>query len=161
MAATKKIRYSISEAQQTAAWETGADVDYDESPPADDYVDAQAEYEEVADPDYDEAAHPDYDEAAQPEYEVTADPEYEAAVIDEEPERAAVDAAPVVESRTGFAYELGRAVLPLTQQQAYPVLWRGQLKERHPASGLLQRTNVYRLGDGYWDCYREEELRAA
>ena len=62
---------------------------------------------------------------------------------------------------SGFAYELGHLVLPATQQQAHPVLWRGQLKERHPATGLVHRINVYQLGDGHWDCYREEELRAA
>ncbi len=60
-----------------------------------------------------------------------------------------------------FAYALGRLVQPATQQQAHPVVWRGQLKERHPATGLVHRTNVYRLSDGYWDCYREEELQAA
>lgn len=60
-----------------------------------------------------------------------------------------------------FAYALGRLVQPATQQQAHPVVWRGQLKERHPATGLVHRVNVYRLSDGYWDCYREEELQAA
>jgi hypothetical protein len=62
---------------------------------------------------------------------------------------------------TTYAYDLGRLVQPTTQQQAHPVVWRGQLKERHPATGLVHRVNVYRLGDGYWDCYREEELLAA
>jgi hypothetical protein len=52
-------------------------------------------------------------------------------------------------------------VLPLTQTDVHEVIWRGQLRERHPVTGLVQRTNVYRLGDGYWDCYREEELQAA
>lgn len=60
-----------------------------------------------------------------------------------------------------YAYDLGRLVQPATQLQAHPIVWRGQLKERHPATGLVYRVNVYRLNDGYWDCYREEELLAA
>lgn len=60
-----------------------------------------------------------------------------------------------------YAYDLGRLVQPATQTQAHPIVWRGQLKERHPATGLVHRVNVYRLNDGYWDCYREEELLAA
>jgi hypothetical protein len=62
---------------------------------------------------------------------------------------------------TTYTYDLGRLVQPATQQQAHPVVWRGQLKERHPTTGLVHRVNVYRLSDGYWDCYREEELLAA
>jgi hypothetical protein len=41
------------------------------------------------------------------------------------------------------------------------IVWRGQLRERHPQTGLVHRVPVYRLDDGYWDCYREEELRVA
>ena len=26
---------------------------------------------------------------------------------------------------------------------------------------VVHRTNVYRLNDGFWDCYRENELQAA
>jgi hypothetical protein len=64
-------------------------------------------------------------------------------------------------SRPGtFAYELGHRVQP-TPTLTAEVIWRGQLKERHPATGLVHRVNVYRLNDGYWDCYREEELQAA
>jgi hypothetical protein len=40
-------------------------------------------------------------------------------------------------------------------------VWRGYLKEPHPATGLLQRVPVYQLADGHWDCYREEELQVA
>jgi hypothetical protein len=57
-----------------------------------------------------------------------------------------------------FAYELGHRVQPRPASPAQ-VIWRGQLKERHPATGLIHRTNVYRLNNGYWDCYREEELQ--
>lgn len=62
---------------------------------------------------------------------------------------------------TTYAYDVGLLVQPATQTQAHPIVWRGQLKERHPATGLVHRVNVYRLGDGYWDCYREEELQVA
>jgi hypothetical protein len=62
---------------------------------------------------------------------------------------------------TTYAYDVGLLVQPATQLQAHPIVWRGQLKERHPATGLVHRVNVYRLNDGYWDCYREEELQAA
>jgi hypothetical protein len=62
---------------------------------------------------------------------------------------------------TTYAYDVGSLVQPATQTQAHPIVWRGQLKERHPATGLVHRVNVYRLGDGYWDCYREEELQVA
>jgi hypothetical protein len=61
----------------------------------------------------------------------------------------------------GVAFAVGRPVMVLAQQQAHPVVWRGLPKERHPATGLVQRVPVYRLADGYWDCYREGELQAA
>jgi len=59
-----------------------------------------------------------------------------------------------------FAYELGRRVQAMPALTA-EVIWRGQLRERHPATGLVHRVNVYRLNDGFWDCYREEDLQAA
>lgn len=62
---------------------------------------------------------------------------------------------------TTFAYDLGQPVQPPTQARAYRIIWRGQMKERNPATGWLYRVNVYRLDDGFWDCYREEELQAA
>jgi hypothetical protein len=60
-----------------------------------------------------------------------------------------------------FAYELGHEVLPLTGTMPRLVTWRGQLKERHPKTGIVHRVPVYRLDDGHWDCYREEELQVA
>lgn len=60
-----------------------------------------------------------------------------------------------------FAYDIGQPVQPETQDRAYAIIWRGQLKERHPETGWIHRVNVYRLNDGYWDCYREEELQVA
>ncbi|MFD1469874.1 hypothetical protein ACFQ48_16720 [Hymenobacter caeli] len=59
-----------------------------------------------------------------------------------------------------FAYPIGHRVQPAASAPA-TVTWRGQHKERHPATGLVQRINVYFLDNGYWDCYREDELQAA
>jgi hypothetical protein len=67
----------------------------------------------------------------------------------------------VVISTSTFAYELGHQVLPITGTALRVITWRGQLKERHPESGMVYRVPVYRLNDGYWDCYREEELQVA
>lgn len=121
MAATKKLRYSISDEQHAADWETEADVDYDDAP--------QADYEAGSDPDYDNFADPDYEEAGQPDYELGADPDYGDESADwPEP----VGTEPVAEHEPaalsdGFAFATGRLVLPLAQQQAHLVLWRGQL----------------------------------
>jgi hypothetical protein len=130
-----------------------ADAEYDEAP--------QAEYEVGADIEYDELADPDYDESAQvvAEHEV-ADSEYHEAIVDVVP---VVKPEPVVfaSPAISFAFELGRAVRPLNQQQPRAIVWRGHLKEPHPDTGLLHRVPVYQLADGYWDCYREEELQVA
>ncbi|TGD77618.1 hypothetical protein [Hymenobacter wooponensis] len=61
----------------------------------------------------------------------------------------------------GFAYALGQLVQPAPGAPVRPIIWRGQLKARHPRTRLVQRLNVYRLDNGYWDCYYEAELRAA
>ncbi|MBF9223001.1 hypothetical protein [Hymenobacter ruricola] len=74
------------------------------------------------------------------------------------------ETAPVVVVRptaTTFAYELGHRVQPAPEAPARQVIWRGQLRERRPETGLVHRVNVYRLNDGFWDCYREDELQAA
>jgi hypothetical protein len=129
-----------------------ADVEFDDTPLVSDEVVTDAEYEEAADPDYDDTVQAEYEaEIIDPEYEEVAEMEKQA-----EPEPAVVMAA-----RSDFAFDVGRAVLPLAQQQPCPVVWRGHLRERHPITGLVQRVPVYRLADGYWDCYREEELRVA
>jgi ribosomal protein S27AE len=60
-----------------------------------------------------------------------------------------------------FAYGVGHLVKPISLAQPHAVIWRGQLKERHPATGLVHRVNVYRLDNNFWDCYYEEELLAA
>ena len=99
-------------------------------------------------------------DTVQAEYEPGADPDY-----DEAPQLELVAAAPapvrLVVAPSDFAFELGLPVVPVTQQQAHPIMWRGLLKERHQATGLVQRVPVYRLADGFWDCYREEKLQAA
>ncbi|WP_022824691.1 hypothetical protein [Hymenobacter norwichensis] len=61
----------------------------------------------------------------------------------------------------GFTYAIGQPVQPAPARQVGKVIWRGQVKERHPRTGLLHRVNVYRLDNGYWDCYYEAELQAA
>jgi hypothetical protein len=60
-----------------------------------------------------------------------------------------------------YAYDVGQPVQPPFYERPYRVIWRGQLKERHPETGWIHRVNVYWLNDGYWDCYREEELQVA
>lgn len=129
-----------------------ADVEYDDASPV--------EYIEAADVEYEAAADPDYDDIEQVSIEAElADPDYEEVAqlpALAEPEPVVIQAAPAA-----FAFELGRVVLPLTQEQSHAVVWRGHLKEPHPDTGLLRRVPVYRLDDGYWDCYREEELQVA
>lgn len=130
-----------------------ADAEYDEAP--------QADYDVGADVDYDEGADPDYEEEPQlAEESELADPDYDEVVVDVVP---VVKPEPVVFAppAVGFAFEVGRPVLPMTQEQPHPVVWRGYLKEPHPATGLLHRVPVYQLADGHWDCYREEELQVA
>jgi hypothetical protein len=62
---------------------------------------------------------------------------------------------------SGFTYAIGQPVQPVPARQVGKVIWRGQVKERHPRTGLLHRVNVYRLDNGYWDCYYEAELQVA
>jgi hypothetical protein len=121
----------------------------------------QASYDDGVDPDYDTGADPDYDEPSQDaDYELS-DPDYDEVVV-EQVQAVVMTLQPSAPAAAiGFAFELGRTVLPLTQVQPHPVVWRGHLKERNPATGLVQRVPVYRLDDGYWDCYREEELQVA
>ncbi|KUG07496.1 hypothetical protein [Solirubrum puertoriconensis] len=64
-------------------------------------------------------------------------------------------------SAATFAFDLGQAVQAAYNNSTHRIIWRGQVKERHPATGLVHRVNVYRLNDGYWDCYREDDLQAA
>lgn len=59
-----------------------------------------------------------------------------------------------------FTYAIGQPVQPVPANRAGRVIWRGQVKERHPRTGLLHRVNVYRLDNGFWDCYFEVELQA-
>ncbi|WP_375436563.1 hypothetical protein [uncultured Hymenobacter sp.] len=59
-----------------------------------------------------------------------------------------------------FTYALGQPVQPTPTTRVGTIIWRGQVKERHPGTGLLQRVNVYRLDNEFWDCYFEAELQA-
>ena len=89
---------------------------------------------------------------------INTEEEFSQELVETEPERPRLFGR--VAPRGTFAYELGRLVQPAPASPAQ-IIWRGQLKERHPETGLIHRVNVYRLNDGYWDCYREEELQAA
>ncbi|RPD44318.1 hypothetical protein DNI29_21660 [Hymenobacter sediminis] len=60
-----------------------------------------------------------------------------------------------------YAFAVGQSVQPEPGAQVRTIIWRGQVKARHPALGLVYRLNVYRLNNGYWDCYYESELQAA
>ena len=60
-----------------------------------------------------------------------------------------------------FAYAIGQPVQPAYNAQRHTIIWRGQVKQRHPRTGLIYRVNVYKLDNGYWDCYFEAELQAA
>ena len=59
-----------------------------------------------------------------------------------------------------FAFAIGHRVQHVTSAPA-AITWRGQHKARHHEAGLVHRINVYYLDNGYWDCYREDELQAA
>lgn len=77
-------------------------------------------------------------------------------------EAPAEEQAPAVQlsSSAAFAFAIGHRVQPASSAPA-AITWRGQHKERHPETGLVHRINVYCLNNGYWDCYREDELQAA
>jgi hypothetical protein len=68
---------------------------------------------------------------------------------------------PLSKASSAYAYNLGQPVQPVIAAQPHRIIWRGQLKERHPRTGWVHRVNVYRLDDGHWDCYREDELQVA
>jgi hypothetical protein len=59
-----------------------------------------------------------------------------------------------------FLYNIGNVVQLVKGGPAWQVQWRGQLTVRG-TNGQLQRANVYRLDNGYWDCYYEDELHSA
>ena len=138
--ATLKLRYARTDAEQTQAWEAGAE-DYSDLPAEPDYPDESA----------DVCQH-----CGEPLGWHEQACEIPAAMSVDEPTPATT-----LQASNGFTFALGSLALLLTQEQPHPVVWRGHLKERHPATGLVQRVPVYRLDDGYWDCYREEELRVA
>jgi len=137
--ATQKLRYSRTDTEQTQAWDAGEE-----------YPDLPAEQE------------PDFTDQADV-CQHCGDPLGWHEQACEGPfTTLAVESTPLSPPASdGFTFALGSLALPVTQENPHPVVWRGHLKERHPATGLVQRVPVYRLDDGYWDCYREEELRVA
>ncbi|MDO7846278.1 hypothetical protein Q5H92_07920 [Hymenobacter sp. M29] len=92
----------------------------------------------------DEDRHPEYDD-----------------VFNREDEHDALPVVEVFRPVIPFVYELGHRVQPEPGAPARRVIWRGQLRERFTETGWFHRVNVYRLDDGFWDCYREDELQAA
>lgn len=86
-------------------------------------------------------------------------PEYEE--VFGQDEESALPVLMVSRPASNFAYDLGHRVQPAPDAPARQIIWRGQLRERRPDTGLVHRVNVYRLNDGFWDCYREDELMVA
>lgn len=124
-------------------------AEYDDSDvlPASGGADAQdADYEDRAPfsaPEEEDVRHPEYDE------------------VFGQDEAPGLPVVRVQEPGNTFAYDLGHRVQPAPTAPLRAIIWRGQLKERRPETGLVHRVNVYRLNDGFWDCYREDELHAA
>lgn len=119
--------------------------------------------------DYPDDQHPDYDPAAEAAlcpvchdllawHEQACGPAPKPPVAAEP--AADTPALPATAQVHAFAFAIGHRVQPAHSSPA-PVVWRGQHKERHPDTGLVHRINVYRLDNGYWDCYREDELQTA
>jgi hypothetical protein len=86
-------------------------------------------------------------------------PEYDEAFSQDE--ESALPVLMVSHPASTFAYDVGHRVQPAPDAPARQIIWRGQLRERRPDTGLVHRVNVYRLNDGFWDCYREDELLVA
>ncbi len=113
----------------------------------------QADYQLTTDAELCPICH---DPLAWHEQACQAAPSIEAETPSEEEAPAALLPSPP----TSFAFAIGHRVQPVTSAPA-AITWRGQHKERHPETGLVHRINVYYLDNGYWDCYREDELQAA
>ena len=122
--------------------------------------------------DYDDAGSAPFSDDVQAEYDDAAlcpacgelIAWHEAACVSSGEQQApteTLEALSEMKASSSFAYGLGHRVQPVTLPVAYPIIWRGQVRERHPRTGLVHRVNVYRLDNGFWDCYYEEELLAA
>jgi hypothetical protein len=59
-----------------------------------------------------------------------------------------------------YKYDVGNVVQLVRGGKAYTVKWRGYLEVPNPHGGI-GRVSVYRLDNGYWDCYYENELHSA
>ena len=60
----------------------------------------------------------------------------------------------------GYRFNVKNVVQLVKGGSAHEVIWRGQLEVRD-ARGKVTRWNVYRIDNGFWDCYHEEELHSA
>jgi hypothetical protein len=64
-------------------------------------------------------------------------------------------------ARLGFyQFQIGSLIQLAPDTRAYMVIWRGQQPSYLSNGGIIEQ-NIYRLDDGFWDCYHEEELQAA
>jgi hypothetical protein len=56
-------------------------------------------------------------------------------------------------------FDIGTLVQLVRGGQVWTVIWRGFLRVRLPSG--WGRAHVYRLNNGFWDCYHEQELHTA
>jgi hypothetical protein len=58
-----------------------------------------------------------------------------------------------------YNYDVGSLVQLERGGPMHTVIWRGFIRARVPAANnLWGRAPVYRLDDGHWDCYYEEQI---
>ena len=58
-----------------------------------------------------------------------------------------------------YSHEL-RGLVQLTQGgRVHTIVWRGPLLVQDPTAGLVLRVPVYRLDDGHWDAYYQDEFQ--
>jgi hypothetical protein len=58
-----------------------------------------------------------------------------------------------------YEYDVGNLVQLVRGGKVWMVKWRSYILVRR--SGIWVREPVYRLDNGYWDCYYEDELHVA
>jgi hypothetical protein len=58
-------------------------------------------------------------------------------------------------------YDEGDLVQFRPDGTVFTVKWCGQIVEYNNLHHTWRRVNVYRLDDGFWDCYHEEQLQSA
>jgi hypothetical protein len=57
-----------------------------------------------------------------------------------------------------FHYDIGNLVQLAWRRPYYQVTWRGWVFEPNGRGNGVRRLSVYRLDNGHWDCYHEDEL---